>query len=96
MQPGFFDLDNRLQQLEALGDPLPKLNEVVDSHVRQLRMQASVLIDVSFKGLYYTACFRRCWVGASTWIASNHANCSGLSVVGPRRRLPVARRTSWY
>ena len=30
MQPGFFDLDNRLQQLEALGDPLPKLNEVVD------------------------------------------------------------------
>lgn len=30
MQPGFFDLDNRLQQLEALGDPLPKLNEIVD------------------------------------------------------------------
>ena len=30
MRPGFFDLDNRLQQLEALGDPLPKLNEIVD------------------------------------------------------------------
>jgi transposase, IS5 family len=30
MQPSFFDLDNRLEQLEALGDPLPKLNEVVD------------------------------------------------------------------
>lgn len=30
MQPGFFDLDNRLQQLEALGDPLPKLSQVVD------------------------------------------------------------------
>lgn len=30
MQPGFFDLDNRLQQLEALGDPLPKLNQIVD------------------------------------------------------------------
>lgn len=30
MQPGFFDLDNRLQQLKALGDPLPKLKEVVD------------------------------------------------------------------
>ncbi len=30
MQPGFFDLDNRHQQLEALGDPLPKLNQIVD------------------------------------------------------------------
>lgn len=30
MQPSFFDLDNRLQQLEALGDPLPKLNKIVD------------------------------------------------------------------
>ena len=30
MQPGFFNLDDRLQQLEALGDPLPKLNEVLD------------------------------------------------------------------
>lgn len=30
MQPGFFDLDERYQQLEKLGDPLPKLAEVVD------------------------------------------------------------------
>lgn len=30
MQPGFFDLDNRHAQLEALGDPLPKLNAIVD------------------------------------------------------------------
>jgi len=30
MQPGFFDLENRHGQLEALGDPLPKLKEIVD------------------------------------------------------------------
>lgn len=30
MQPGFFDLENRHDQLEALGDPLPKLNQIVD------------------------------------------------------------------
>ncbi|ASJ72092.1 IS5 family transposase [Granulosicoccus antarcticus] len=30
MQPGFFDLDNRLQLLEKLGDPLPKLQRSVD------------------------------------------------------------------
>lgn len=30
MQPGFFDLDDRYQQLEKLGDPLPKLAKVVD------------------------------------------------------------------
>ena len=30
MQAGFFDLDDRLQQLDKLGDPLPKLNELVD------------------------------------------------------------------
>ena len=30
MQPSFFDLDDRLAQLEALGDPLPKLNDIVD------------------------------------------------------------------
>jgi len=30
MQPSFFDLDNRHEQLEALGDPLPKLNQIVD------------------------------------------------------------------
>lgn len=30
MQPGFFDLDERHQQLEKLGDPLPKLAKVVD------------------------------------------------------------------
>ena len=29
MQSGFFDLDNRLQLLEKLGDPLPKLNRCV-------------------------------------------------------------------
>jgi len=30
MQPGFFDLESRLQLLEKLGDPLPKLNQVVE------------------------------------------------------------------
>lgn len=30
MQPAFFDLDDRHQQLEKLGDPLPRLAEVVD------------------------------------------------------------------
>lgn len=30
MQPGFFDLDSRHRQLEKLGDPLPKLAELVD------------------------------------------------------------------
>lgn len=30
MQSGFFDLDDRLALLEKLGDPLPKLDEVVD------------------------------------------------------------------
>lgn len=30
MQPGFFDLDDRLAQLEQLGDPLPKLDRVVN------------------------------------------------------------------
>ncbi|WP_018952496.1 IS5 family transposase [Thioalkalivibrio sulfidiphilus] len=30
MQPGFFDLDDRYQLLEKLGDPLPKLNAVAD------------------------------------------------------------------
>jgi len=30
MQPGFFDLDDRLQLLEKLGDPLPKLQRSVD------------------------------------------------------------------
>jgi IS5 family transposase len=29
MQPGFFDLDNRYELLEKLGDPLPKVDEVV-------------------------------------------------------------------
>ncbi len=33
MQPSFFDLDNRLEQLEALGDPLPKLSRIVDWEV---------------------------------------------------------------
>lgn len=30
MQPGFFDLEDRHQQLEQLGDPLPKLSALVD------------------------------------------------------------------
>ena len=30
MQAGFFDLDDRYRQLDKLGDPLPKLDEVVD------------------------------------------------------------------
>lgn len=30
MQPGFFDLENRYQLLEKLGDPLPKLDAMVD------------------------------------------------------------------
>lgn len=30
MQPGFFDLNDRHELLERLGDPLPKINEVVD------------------------------------------------------------------
>ena len=30
MQPGFFDLDSRHQELEKLGDPLPKLAKLVD------------------------------------------------------------------
>lgn len=30
MQPGFFDLEDRYTKLEQLGDPLPKLTEVVD------------------------------------------------------------------
>ena len=30
MQPGFFDLEERYTALEQLGDPLPKINEVVD------------------------------------------------------------------
>lgn len=30
MQPGFFDLTDRYQQLDNLGDPLPKLVELVD------------------------------------------------------------------
>lgn len=30
MQPGFFDLESRHQQLEELGDPLVKLSELVD------------------------------------------------------------------
>ncbi len=30
MQSGFFDLENRHEQLEKLGDPLPKLSALVD------------------------------------------------------------------
>ena len=30
MRRGFFDLENRHNQLEALGGPLPKLNQIVD------------------------------------------------------------------
>ncbi len=30
MQPGFFDLNSRLKQLEKLGDPLPRLSELID------------------------------------------------------------------
>jgi hypothetical protein len=30
MQPGFFDLEDRLELLEKLGDPLPNLSRVVD------------------------------------------------------------------
>lgn len=30
MQPGFFDLESRHEQLEKLGDPLPKLSGLVD------------------------------------------------------------------
>jgi len=30
MQPGFFDQENRLAQLEKLGDPLPRLDSIVD------------------------------------------------------------------
>ncbi len=30
MQSSFFDLENRHQQLEQLGDPLPKLSALVD------------------------------------------------------------------
>ena len=30
MQPGFFDLEDRYTKLDQLGDPLPKLAEVVD------------------------------------------------------------------
>lgn len=30
IQPGFFDLDERYQLLDKLGDPLPKLDQVVD------------------------------------------------------------------
>ena len=30
MQPGFFDQEDRLEKLEKLGDPLPRLDEIVD------------------------------------------------------------------
>jgi hypothetical protein len=30
MQPGFFDQDDRLTKLEKLGDPLPRLDSIVD------------------------------------------------------------------
>ena len=30
MQPGFFDHDDRLAELEKLGDPLPQIDRVVD------------------------------------------------------------------
>ena len=30
MQPSFFDQENRLDQLEKLGDPLPRLDSIVD------------------------------------------------------------------
>ncbi len=30
MQPSFFDQENRLAQLEKLGDPLPRLDSIVD------------------------------------------------------------------
>jgi hypothetical protein len=54
------------------------------------------LADISFEKLYYMAAFRRLRVGASTPMAPNGACYSGPSVVGPRNRLSVARRTSWY
>jgi IS5 family transposase len=45
MQPGFFDLDDRLALLEKLGDPLPKLDRVVNWNgfrpaLRKLRKKA--------------------------------------------------------
>ena len=30
MQPGFFDHEDRLAKLEKLGDPLPRLDSIVD------------------------------------------------------------------
>ena len=30
MQPGFFDQEDRLTKLEKLGDPLPRLDSIVD------------------------------------------------------------------
>ena len=30
MQPSFFDQENRLAELEKLGDPLPRLDQIVD------------------------------------------------------------------
>lgn len=30
MQPSFFDQENRLAQLEKMGDPLSHLNNIVD------------------------------------------------------------------
>jgi len=30
MQPSFFDQENRLAELEKLGDPLPRLDRIVD------------------------------------------------------------------
>jgi len=30
IQPGFFDLSNRYEKLDKLGDPLPKIESIVD------------------------------------------------------------------
>jgi hypothetical protein len=43
--PGFFDLENRHEQLEALGGPLPKLNQVVGPEEFVLRWQKAPAVD---------------------------------------------------
>lgn len=39
MQPGFFDDEDRLAKLEKLGDPLPRLDSIVDSQAFRLLLK---------------------------------------------------------
>ncbi|WP_405228433.1 IS5 family transposase [Lentisalinibacter sediminis] len=50
MQPGFFDLEDRYALLEELGDPLPKINEVVDFEAFRATLESTYEVPDPGKG----------------------------------------------